>query len=213
MGLLESLGPATFKIIMQVGLALMVVIVLGALYYASNKGFSAWRRYKNFKIKAVIFHPDGSFTVRKIGKFKGKDGIDKMLMLGTKETMPVIDPKYIRNLTVTLWRYGVGQYALIPPKVWEKLDPKKFNIDIIDFQMKNFAFLEQRAAVSRWATIKDTLAKYGHYITLIVLAIVAGVAVWFMMKTGMGMHDSVVTARVAECTKIIGGGSSVAPPV
>ena len=108
-----------------------------------------------------------------------------MKFRGTKETMPVIPPKYIRNSSVTLWRYDVGQYAVIPPQVFERLDPKNFKIDVINMQQKNFAFLEQRAAVSRWAYMKDALARWAPYITIIILVIAAGAIAWFLLNTAL----------------------------
>jgi len=76
--------------------------------------------------------------------------------------------------------------------------------------MKNFAFLEQRAAVSRWAYTKDLIQKYGPYITVLLVLVFAGVAIYFMMKTGIGMFGDATAQRVAECARLLGGGS--APP-
>ena len=204
MGLMESLGPTAFNILIKVGFGVMAVVILTALFFGS-KYFSAWyKKRKQFKITAAIYNPDGSFYTQKMGKFKTGDGVDKMLFMNSKETMPVIDPKYIRNLTVTLWRYGVGQYAVIPPKVWESLEPKKFKIDVINMQMKNFAYLEQRAAVSRWSGIKSALQQWAPFITIIIICITAGVAIWFMMKGGLEMYNSVVSARMSDCARLLG---------
>lgn len=207
-GLLDKLGPTLYGLAFKIGLGLIVVLGLTGLFFASKYGFAWYKKRKSYKISAVIFNPDGTWYTDKIGKFKTQDNIDKMLFLNNvNETMPVIDPKYIRALRVVLWRYGIGQYAVIPPQVWEKMTPAAFKIDVINMQQKNFAFLEQRAAVSRWAYLKDTLTKLAPYITLIILAIVTGVAVWFMLKTGMTFFDKVAAERAAECARVLGGGS------
>jgi hypothetical protein len=207
-GLLDKLGPSIYGLAFKIGIGLIAVIVLAGLFFASKYGFAWWKKRKSFKITAVIYNPDGTFYIDRIGKFKDVDGIDKMLFLkNSAESMPVIDPKYIRALTITLWRYGIGQYAVIPPKVWEKLSPADFKIDVINMQQKNFAFLEQRAAISRWASLKDAIQKWAPYITFIVLAIVTGVVCWFLLKFGIGIFDKVAAERVAECAKVLGGGS------
>jgi len=211
MAILDSLGSTTFSLLMKVGLGLVIVVILGILYFASRMGFSWYKKRKTFKINACIIHPDGSFTIRQIGKFKGRDGIDKMEFLGSSETMPVIPPKYIRSNTVMLWRYDVGQYAVIPPKVWIKMNPKDFKIEVVDMQMKNFVFLEQRAAVSRWAFVKELMQKYAPFITIIILSICAGVIAWFMLKFGLNIFEDVTQQRTADCLKILGSG--VSPPV
>jgi hypothetical protein len=199
-----SIGGTTFTMGFQLLLALVVIVLLIILFFGTRWGFTAYKKWKNFKITAVVFNPDGTWYTRKIGKFRTKDNIDKMLFLGSTDTMPVIDPKYIRANRVTLWRYGVGQYAVLPPRMWEQMDPKNFKIEVINFQMKNFAFLEQRAAVSRWAYVKDALLKWAPFIVIGVVAIACGVMVWFMMKLGMDFFNQVVGQRIAECKSVLG---------
>lgn len=206
-GISDAVGPTVYSLIMKVGLGLIIIIIMAVLFFASKYGFAAYRRYKNYKVKAVIFNPDGSWFIRRIGKFRTSDNIDKMLFMGSTETMPVIPPKYIRNNTVALWRYDVGQYAVIPPKVFEKLDPSQFGIEVINMQQKNFAFLEQRAAVSRWSYIKDALAKWAPFITILMLVVAAGVIAWFMLKTAGELYNSATAARTAECMKLLGSGT------
>ena len=46
--------------------------------------------------------------------------------------MPVINPKDIVSLSVHLFRYGPGQYAVIPPTVYRTLDIDKFEIQLIN---------------------------------------------------------------------------------
>ena len=213
MGFMASMSPRLLDIGYKLLLGFVILIALSILFFA-QKYFIVWyKRRKSFKILATSYNPDGSFFVDKIGKFKTEDGIDKMLFLSSKESFPVIDPKYIKANTVTLWRYGIGQYAVINPSHWIGLDPKKFKIEPVNMQMKNFAYLEQRAAVSRWAYLKDILSKYGPYITFVVLGIVTGVVAWFMLKTGLTMMNDIMITRMAECRQILGMGQAVAPTV
>jgi len=88
--------------------------------------------------------------------------------------------------------------------------PEDFKIEVINMQMKNFAFLEQRAAVSRWAAMKDALQKWAPYITFIILAIVTGVVCWFMLKTYQQGVADLASTRMAECSRLFGGGSAPA---
>jgi len=208
MAFLDSLGPVIFKLVMQVGFGVLAVIILAGLFFAS-KYYFAWRKKKkSFRVQAVIFNPDGTWYTQWIGKFKGKDNMDKMEFMGSNETCPTVDPKYIRANKVCLWRFSVGQYAVIPPYIWEKMNPKDWKIDVIDLQMKNFAFLEQRSAISRWSYTKDLLQKYGAYITVLLVLVFAGVAIYFMMKTAIGMFGDAAAARILECSKLLGGGSA-----
>jgi len=128
-----------------------------------------------------------------------------MLFQGTSETMPVIPTENIRANQVVLWRYAPGQYAVIPPRMWDKVTPEKFGIEVINMQAKNFAFLEQRAAVSRWAYIKDTLQRMAPYLTMLVLAIMVGVSCWFLMKLGYSIYTDAIHARILDCKQLLGG--------
>lgn len=209
---LGNIGGTAYNLVFQLLTGFVIIVALVFLFF-TTRGIARWRRRKKtFKITAHIANRDGSLYTKKLGKFRTNDGIDKMLIEGSKETMPVIDPAYIVSNTVFLWRYGVGQYAVIPPSVWRKMDPKDFKIEVIDFQMKNFAFLEQRAAVSRWAYIKDLLMKWAPFITVIIICIVAGVAVWFMMKTGSTIYSQGIASRIMECKQAL-GLSNAAPTV
>lgn len=207
---MPTIGSTAFSLFIKIGIGVGVVLILTALYFGS-RSIKRWRqKQKTFKINIVAFNPDGTFFTDKIGKFRTADNIDKMVFMNLKETMPVIDPKYIRANQCVLWRYGPGQYAVIPPAVWLQ-DPKKFKIDVINMQMKNFAFLEQRAAVSRWAYMKDLLQKWAPYITVLLILILGGVAIWFLAKMALTMFNEVATQRVAECRQIL--GVSVSPGI
>jgi hypothetical protein len=207
MSFLEALGPTIYPLLMRVLMVLTICVIGTGLFFASKTMATRYKRRKQYKIDVVIFNPDGTFMMDKIGKFRTKDNMDKMLFLRLKESMPVIPLEHIRERKVCLWRYAPHQYAVIPPKVWGK-NPEDFKLDIINLQMKNFAYLEQRAAVSRWAGLKSALQKWAPFITVVLILIFAGVAIWLIMKTGLGIHADVVKARVMECSKILGGGSA-----
>jgi hypothetical protein len=177
---------------------------------------------RNFKINALISNPDGSHMHCKIGKFKDKDGMQKMLFLmkapaffGFKtwqiwkgETMPVINPKNIVNLSVHLFRYGPSQYAVIPPTIYRTLDIKKFGIQLINMHMLEFKGLEQRAGISRWAAVKKSLQEWAPWITLAIITILSGTAIYFIAKMGSAEFSRLAAIRVAECKSLIGGGSA-----
>lgn len=205
-----TIGSTAFKTGFQLLIAVVIIFIAAVGFFGSRAAFAAYRKRKNFKVTAVIYNPDGTWYSQRMGKFRTKDNIDKMLFMGSNETMPVIEPKYIRANKVTLYRYGPGQYAVIPPKMWEKIDLKKFGIDLINMQMKNFAFLEQRAAVSRWAYLKDLLNRWGPYLTLIIIGITCGVIIWFMMKLGYNIFSDAVQARILECRQLIGQSTPTA---
>jgi len=201
-----GLGASAFKLGYNVLFAFVAILGLLILFFGIRAGSQAWKKHKTYKITATIYNRDGTFFTRKIGKFRTKDNIDKMLFQGMNETMPVIDSANIRANQVTLWRYAPGQYAVIPPRVWEKLTPEQFKIEVINMQAKNFAFLEQRAAVSRWAYVKDMLTRLAPYMTMLILAVMTGVVCWFLMKLGYSVFDSAVKARLIDCRQLIGGG-------
>ena len=216
---LTGAAGGLFMTVMRVLMFGVVALVgfFGTRFYVKQRN-----HMKNFKIKAFISNPDGSHMTCKIGKFKDKDGMQKMLFLrqvpmlfGIKtwkqwkgETMPVINPSNIVSLSVHLFRYGSGQYAVIPPTVYRNLDIKKFNIQLINQHMLEFKGLEQRAGISRWAAIKKSLQEWAPWITLGIIAISAGVSIYFIVKLGMLEFAKVTAARVAECKGLIGGGSA-----
>ena len=202
-----TIGGSAVKIGMNILNVLVVLIGAIALLFVSRTFFGYYKRKKNYKIDAVIFNRDGTWYTKKIGKFRTKDNLDKMLFQGSNETMPVIGTENIRSNKVVLWRYAPGQYAVIPPRIWEKTTPEKFGIEVINMQAKNFAFLEQRAAVSRWAYIRDAFQRFAPYLTMLILVILTGVAIWFLIKLGNSIYTDAINARIVDCHKLIGGGS------
>lgn len=206
-----EISSTVMDLLIKIGFGFLAVIVIGILFFVSKYGMKYYKRKKNFKIIAQIYNRDGTFYQERIGKFKGEDNIDKMIFQSSGDTMPVIDPAYIIANQVTLWRYAPNQYAVIPPKIWNR-NPKDFNIEVINFQMKNFAYLEQRAAVSRWAYIKDLIQKWAPWITAVLILVLAGVAIYFLTKMNLAEYTRAVAARTAECSHLLGGGSAVTPP-
>jgi len=207
-------------------MTVMKVLMFGAValigFFGTRFYIKQRNHMKNFKIKAFISNPDGSHMICRLGKFKDKDGMQKMLFLrevpmlfGFKtwqqwkgETMPVINPKNIVSLSVHLFRYGTSEYAVIPPTVYRNLDIKKFNIQLINMHMLEFKGLEQRTGISRWAAIKKSLQEWAPWITLGIIALCAGVSIYFIVKMGMTEFAKVTAARVVECKTLIGGGST-----
>lgn len=192
-------------------------LFFGTRMFAKNK-----KHINNFKINAFISNPDGSHLKCRIGKFKDKDGIQKMLFLhevkglfGIKqwkqwkgETMPVINPSDIVSLSVHLFRYGSSQYAVVPPTVYRNLKLDKFNISLINMHMLDFKGLEQRAGISRWAATKKSLQEFAPWILLGIIAIATGISVFFITKMAITEFARVTAARVVECSSLIGGGSA-----
>jgi len=219
---IESIVGAASGLFMTIFRVIIIIIVAVLGFFGTRWYVKARKIKKNYKINALISNPDGSHYLCKIGKFKAKDGMQKMLflqkykgLLGIEhwsemkgESMPVINPKNIVNLSVHLLRYGPSQYAVIPPTVYRKIELGKFNIDLINMHMLEFKGLEQRAGISRWASVKDKLQQFGPWITLFILACVAGVSIYFIVKMGISEFSSVTAARVAECSKLLGGGSA-----
>jgi len=199
-----TLGNSAFKLIYNILMVVVIVIAAAALFFGTRYVMSWNKRRKNYRISAVIFNPDGTHYSKRMGKFRTKDNIDKMCFQGSTETMPVIDTRNIRAGCVTLFRYAPAQYAVIPPKIWEQIDLKKWKIDLINMQMKNFAFLEQRAAISRWAYLKDTITRLAPYMTMLILAILTGVSIWFLMKLGYNVFNDAIQARVRDCASLLG---------
>lgn len=219
---LVSSFSGLFMTIMRI--VVIAIIAIGG-FFGARMFVKQRNQKKSFNITAFVTNPDGSHMILKTGKFKDKDGMQKMLFLremkgffGRKswvlwkgESMSVINPKEIVSRTVQLFRYGPSQYAVIPPTVYRELDvTKQFGIRLINMHMLEFKGLEQRAAISRWANIKKGLAEWAPYITFVIIAITAGVAVYFLVKLGSTEFAKLTAARVAECSNLLGGGSAPA---
>ena len=95
-----------------------IIIVIGSvLFFGSRYYGKISKEKKAYNITAFISHPDGSHTIDIIGKFK-KEDMQFLRFKKSKEKMPVINPAYIVNKSVHLFRYGPEQYEIIPPKIY-----------------------------------------------------------------------------------------------
>jgi hypothetical protein len=201
----DTIYNTLYKFLVPV--VIFVVLVGGGLIAKYIKGYV--QKKKSFKLQSLIITPDGNWYLDAWGNYKHGDGIDKLISKATKDTIPVVPVKYIRGGKVILYRYGKGQYAVIPPWVFERIDLKHFNIELVNLQMKNFVYLEQRAAVARWQYVKDLMNRWAPWITLALVCAAICVCIWFMLKTGYNIYDSAVAQRLAECKNIL---PTYAPP-
>lgn len=215
MSVLASIGDTAFKIIFNSLTWIMIGLAAVGIFFAS-KYIARWnKKRKSYKLHALIIKPDGNWYTDLLGLFDHPDHIDKLHFKNMGWTMPIIPSHLVRANQVILYNYGPKQFAVIPPRIWENIDLKNFKIELINTQAKNFAFLEQRAAVSRWAYIKDLMTKMAPWIALVLIVACAGVAVWFLMKLGTDIYGQVVSARIAECKQVLPSLPSVvnsAPP-
>jgi len=222
---IAGIGGAASGIFMTIMKAIVVIGVAAGAFFGSRSFMRAKREREAYKLTAVVTNPDGSHYTCKVGKFKGKDGLQKMLflnkkkgLLGTKywgkmkgETMPVINPKHIVNLSIHLYRYGPSQYAILPPTIYRDIDLKKFKINLINMHMLEFKGLEQRASISRWNDQKNNIMKVIPFATILFCLILAGVSIYFIYKFGSTNYASNIASRTADCVSLIGSGSSPIP--
>lgn len=202
-GELQKIGTTAFNIMYNsltwIVIGMLIAAVFGAYWY-----FKKWnRKRKSYTLTALIIKPDGDWYTDMLGYFPHGDNVDKLHMKKMDWTLPLIPSEFIRNNKCILYNYGVKQFAIVPPSVWSKLDLSKPKIELINMQMKNFVFLEQRAAVSRWAYLKDLMTKMAPWIAL-VLIVAAGITiVWFVTKFSLNMWNNVTGARLAECKALL----------
>jgi len=220
---MENLTSSAGSLIMLVGKILVIIIAAVILFFASKTIQREVKKRKSFKITAFVTNPDGSHMIYKTGKFKDKDGLEKMLFMrkvkmlfGIKawapikgESMPVIEPTHIVSLTVHLFRYGISQYSVIPPTLYRDSNLlEREGIKLINMNALHWKGLEQRAAISRWALMKDKMAKLTPWITLLLIVIVGGVAIYFIAKMALSMYGDAIAARTLDCMNLVGGGSA-----
>src|SRR3989304_5982858 len=124
-----DLSGTMVKLGMQIGTGVIGILIIVVLFFVSKFGMKWYKTRKNYKIQVNIYNVDGTFWQDKIGKFRTADNIDKMVFMSSQETMPVIDTKYIIANQVTLWRYAPSQYAVIPPRMWNK-KPESFGLEV-----------------------------------------------------------------------------------
>jgi len=203
MAIIGSITDAAFNIIFNSLTWILGGIAVVGLFFAS-KYITRWnKKRKSYTLQALVIKPDGNWYVDWLGYFDHADHIDKLHFKGKDWTMPLIPSHLVRANQVILYNYGPKQFAVIPPRMWEKIDLKKFDIELINTQAKNFAFLEQRAAVSRWAYIKDLMTKMAPWIALVLIVASASIAIWFLMKLGLSIFGQVTAQRVLECSKLL----------
>lgn len=220
---LENIGSSASGLVLLICKILAIIVFAVIIFMTTKTIRKTIKKRKVFKINAFISNPDGSHMMWKCGKFKDKDGLEKMLFMRKVkmlfgisswseikgESLPVINPAHIVSNTVHLFRYGISQYSVIPPTVYRKTNlTKKFGIELINMNMLHWKGLEQRASISRWSALKDKMAKLTPLITIVVICVLAGVAVYFLTKYGMNQFNVVTAARTADCMKLIGGGSA-----
>jgi hypothetical protein len=201
---LGELGGIALGLLGTVGKVLIAIIALIALYFGTKQIKKFRLRKNNFKITAFISNPDGSHYMDKIGKFKDKDGMDKMLFkINKTDTCPVINPKYIRNNSIHLFRYGPGEFAIVPPETYQHVDLGKFGIKLIPMNMLSFKGMEQRAAITRWQTKKDKLQQIAPWITIVVCVACALGAIYFVSQYTTQAQQVANAARIQECNQLI----------
>jgi hypothetical protein len=195
-GIVSGMGATLGKIV-------LLLIVMVGLYFGTKYIKKNINKKKMYKITAVITNPDGSHYTDKIGKFKDKDDMDKMKFLKMKlDTCPVINNKYIVNNSVHLFRYGPSEFAIIPPQVYRKVDINDYKITLINMNMLAFKGMEQRAAISRWATTKDKVQQWLPWITIVICVGCALGIIYFVTDFSGSQIDKVSAARHQECSEV-----------
>jgi hypothetical protein len=186
------------------GKIVLMLVVAAAGFFGTKFLKKAKGKKKAYAITAVISNPDGSHYVDYIGKFKDKDNLDKMkFKLHKLDTCPVINPKYIVSRSIHLFRYGPGEFAIIPPTVYRQLDPKSFKIKLINMNMLAFKGMEQRAAISRWQTNKDKIEQWLPWITIVLCVGCALGAIYLSGQTSASLVKDGIAARTTECSELI----------
>lgn len=201
---LEGVGGIALGLLGTVGKIILALVLFVALFFGTKQIKKYRLKKKNFKITAVISNPDGSHYTDKIGKFKDKDGMDKMLFkINKTDTCPVINPKYIRNKSIHLFRYGPGEFAIIPPETYQNIKLEDFKIKLIPINMLSFKGMEQRAAITRWQTKKDKMQQLLPWITIIICVACALATIYFVTEYGIKAQASATEARTQECSNLL----------
>jgi len=207
MGVVATLGSAAYKLLYN-GLTIVVTIALVAAIYGLYYAYKRWKVKKNsFKkpagVSVLVVKRDGSWFTDTLGYYRHPDKIDKLTFKNIGHTIPMLPSNCVRGGQAILFNYAPKQYCAVPCNLWERIDLKKFNIEVVNMQMKNFVFLEQRAAVSRWAYVKDLMMKLAPWITIVLVGAVAVTMVWFIAKFGMDVWGQIIAARTTECSQLI----------
>lgn len=199
-----TIGGVAFNMIMNV--LRIVAIGVGAvvLFFAVRYFQRYKRKSKQFKTTGIIISRTGTVSIDKLAFIKSQDNMLLMEMQKRKQDkIPPVPYDYVRGNQVILFNYAPGQYAPIHPDTWSQINLKKFNIKLVNNNMKNFMILEQRAAAHRWAQRQDKIKQLTPWITLGIVAIAACVIAWFILKTSSSMFSQATSTRFAECQSVV----------
>lgn len=206
-----SIGSVAWGMIYNVLMAIVIVIVAVAIWFGTRQYKKHSSKQKQFKINAVIISRNGTVATDKLAFLKTADNMLNMEFQKRKQDhIPPIPYEYLRNNQCILFNYAPGQYAPIDPLTWECVNLNKFNIKLLNNNMKNFAMLEQRAATGRWAVKQEKMKAMMPWITLAIVAIASSAIAWFMMKTALTMYNQGVAARLVDCSTVL---PTYSPPV
>ncbi len=202
-GVIAQFGSVLFGLVYNV----LFIVVISVLIIAVFFGYKYYKKSRNKKksykqLSCLVVKNDGTWFTDRLGYFEHGDKIDKLHMEKTGHTIPLLPSNCVRGGQCILWNYAPKQYAAVPCYMWGK-DPKKFGIEVVNLQMKNFVFLEQRAAISRWAYLKDIMTKWAPWITIVLVGAAMCICVWFLMKFGLNIWQQVTDARLADCQKLL----------
>lgn len=209
----QTLAGISQGLIMNVlgAIAVIGVAILG--FYGTRWYQSQSKKQKSFKITAIIINPHGEVATDKLAILKTVDGmLVTEFQKRKQDKIPPIELKLLRNNQIMLFHYAPGQYAPIDPTTWSMINLRSHGIRLVNNNMKNFAHLEQRAAVHRWAQKQDKIKQLTPWITLGIVAIAATVIAWFLLKTTGTLFTQATQQRYAECSTVCAQYSPVTPP-
>lgn len=204
MSALGEVGEIAGGLLGNIGKIVLIIIILVALFFGTKKLKKIRLERKNYKITAVISTPDGTHYSDLIGKFKDKDGMEKMKFKHNKmDTCPIINPKYIVGNSISLFRYGPSEFAIIPPECYRNAKPENFGIKLINQNMLAFKGMEQRAAITRWQTNKDKLQQWLPWITILICVAMALTSIYFVYTYASEETTKAIGIRSQECSVLL----------
>jgi hypothetical protein len=204
MSALGEVGEIAGGLLGNIGKIILIIALLVGLFFGTKKIQKIRLNKKNYKITAVISTPDGTHYSDLIGKFKDKDGMEKMKFKHNKtDSCPIINPKYIVGNSIALFRYGPSEFAIIPPECFREATPEKFGIKLINQNMLAFKGMEQRAAITRWQTNKDKLQQWLPWITIVICVGMALASIYFVYTYASEEATKVIEIRTQECSTLL----------
>ena len=199
-----SIGSVTFDMIYNILRVIGIGVFAVALFFGTRFFQKYKKKSKQFKTTAIIVSRTGVVNIDKVAYLKNNDNMILMEMKKRKQDkIPPVPFEFVRSNQVMLFNYAPGQYAPVHPDTWTNIDLKKFNIKLLNNNMKNFMILEQRAAAHRWAQRQDKIKQLTPWITLGIVAIAAAVISWFILKTASYMFLEATSKRFAECQSVV----------